>query len=97
MLDERKVQGELQLAITLLKMNTKKRLLQFVKTPIPPLGSLLVNKEENCGNISRCAESEVNVRSGYVKNGHKKKLPSYLNSNKVTKLNGDINQENESC
>ena len=78
-------------------MNAKKRLLQFVKTPIPPLGSLPVNKEENCGNISRCAESEVNVRSSNVKNGHKKKLPSYLNNNKVRKLNKDINQEDESC
>ena len=88
-----KIQGQLQLVLTLVKINSKEGLLRIVKNSAPPLK--LKKEEEICDGISGGGESKADARSGYVKKGHKKKLPSHSNNSEVKKLARDINQEDE--
>ena len=98
------MQGQLQLTLTLLKMNIKKGFLELVKTPAPPLGPMSVKRTRAMtvlmisinDSISSNDESTTNARSDSVKKEQTKKLTSHSNNSKVKKLYKDSQEDENS-
>ena len=87
--------GQLQLASVLIKIYTLNGEPQLVKTLVLPTRLNASKENVTSDNINRNEESETNVRSEYVKKGHKRKVPSNFNNRKVRQINWGIYQEDK--
>ena len=79
--------GQLQLASVLIKIYTLNGEPQLVKTLVLPTRLNASKENVTSDNININEESETNVRSEYVKKGHKRKVPSNFNNRKVRQIN----------
>ena len=87
--------GQLQLASVLIKIYTLNGEPQLVKTLVLPTRLNASKENVTSDNINRNEESETNLRSEYVKKGHKRKVPSNFNNRKVRQINWGIYEEDE--